>query len=356
MAQRERFDEPGAWHHVMNRGVARRTIAETRRDARYFLSRLARAVRSGWFEVHAYSLLNTHFHLLLRSPRGEMWRGMLRFQNGYVRWFNRIRRRDGPLLRGRFRSKRIQSNTYWRTVVRYIDQNAAAARIKNSGNTYPYCSAYHYLRASGPPWLTRDELEAVVRTCSNRDVYKPSDYRELFGTSLDLVENRLIEARMTSNVEGQDPLDELMNAVPSRVRSWMVKKAHLADGTESGFPLVTSTTVISRLQDCTAACPVWNLTVEGKSLDAWKPMLAGLLRSTGGLTYSQIACYCGCSPATVRTRVQLHTLLLRSSGEYADVAAKVLSRSIRKDWRIQSSSSTSGPVQKHQEAVVKADK
>jgi len=343
MAQRERFDEPWAWHHVMNRGLARRTIAETRRDARYFLSRLARAVRAGWFEVHAYSLLNTHFHLLLRSPRGEMWRGMRLFQNGYVRWFNRMRQRDGSLLRGRFRSKRIRSNTYWRTVVRYIDQNAASARISHHGTAYPYSSAYHYLRASGPPWLTRDEVEDVVRSCYIKVGYKPSAYRTFFGTPLEKIEDRLIDARMTSNIEGRDPLDELMNAAPSKVRAWMMKKANLADGTEAGFPLAAPQTIARKLLGYAAGSPAWNLTIEGKNLDGWKPMLAGLLRCSCGLTYSQIAGYCQCSDSTIRGRLQRHTLLMRSGGEYADKAAIVLASSMRKSWKNYSNLSTLGP-------------
>ena len=47
MPRSPRFDSAGRWFHVMNRGLARRTIFENRRDVRYFLSRLAYAVRRG---------------------------------------------------------------------------------------------------------------------------------------------------------------------------------------------------------------------------------------------------------------------------------------------------------------------
>ena len=38
MAQRARHDEPGALHHVYNRGIAKRTVFERRGDCRFFLS------------------------------------------------------------------------------------------------------------------------------------------------------------------------------------------------------------------------------------------------------------------------------------------------------------------------------
>ena len=94
----------------MNRGLARRTVFETRQDVRAFLARLALCVRRGELEVHAYCVLTTHYHLLVRS-RGKLSEGLRRVQNDYVRWFNRARRRDGPLFRGRFLSKHVGSLT-----------------------------------------------------------------------------------------------------------------------------------------------------------------------------------------------------------------------------------------------------
>lgn len=72
MPRGERLDEAGAWHHVFNRGLARRTVFEAERDGRAFLSLLARSVRNRRLEVHAYCLMSTHFHLLVRSVDGRL--------------------------------------------------------------------------------------------------------------------------------------------------------------------------------------------------------------------------------------------------------------------------------------------
>lgn len=53
MTRIARDDQPGSWHHVFNRAIARRTLFERRADFRYFLAQLAWAVRRGEIEGHS---------------------------------------------------------------------------------------------------------------------------------------------------------------------------------------------------------------------------------------------------------------------------------------------------------------
>ncbi len=153
MARSPRCDGPGVWHHVMNRGIARRAVFEDSRDVRFFLSRLARAVRAGSIEVHSYCVMTTHFHLLVRSPDGNLSRAMCRVLDDYVRRFNRIRKRDGSLFRGRFRSRPVESLEYRRRLVHYIDANPVLAGLVATHALYPHGSAHWYAQDSGPIWL-----------------------------------------------------------------------------------------------------------------------------------------------------------------------------------------------------------
>ncbi|MFT5478904.1 MAG: putative transposase, partial [Planctomycetota bacterium] len=67
----------------MNRGIARRSMFESRDDIRYFMACLARGVRRGQIEIHAWCVMTTHYHLLVYSPRGELSVAMGRAQNDY---------------------------------------------------------------------------------------------------------------------------------------------------------------------------------------------------------------------------------------------------------------------------------
>lgn len=121
----------------MNLGLARRTSFETRADMRFFLACLASEVRASRLEIHAFCILTTHDHLLLRSPSGELSRVMQRVQNEYSRWFNRGRQRDGPLYRSRFLSKPVRSEHDRKLLVRYIDANPVTAGLVVRPEDYP---------------------------------------------------------------------------------------------------------------------------------------------------------------------------------------------------------------------------
>lgn len=332
MGKKARFDEPGAWHHVLNRGIARRTIIENRQDVRYFLTQLALAVKAGWFEVHAYSILSNHFHLLLRSVDGHMWRGMQQFQSRYVRWFNRTRDRTGHLLGSRYFSKRICSEVYWRTVVRYIDQNALSEAIPHRETVYPYCSRYFYLRKSGPSWLTRNVLESVVCDDSNTNSYDPSDYDVVFGLPIKTVEKNLSEHWIDSDFSEQEILDDLFTASPPEIRSWMIGRARIADGTEPGLPVADVQTILRLIRERAAGKPIKSVLYNGMKRDVWSLLAAGLLRSVCGQTHQELAQVCHCSASTLYSRCRIHSTLLQTNSEYAQLASEILAETFRSDW------------------------
>ena len=328
MGRNPRFDEPGRWHHVMNRGIARRTLFETRDDVRFFLSRLARTVRRGQLEVHAFCVMSTHFHLLVRSPRGELSSALQAIQNEYVRRFNRQRRRDGSLVRGRFRSKPVDSLRYRRTLVRYIDENPVSAGLVSSTFLYPHGSARHYLSPAGPPWLARDWVERCVREALQQADYSPLSYPDVFGAPLPPGLRRLIERRLDAGPSREDPLDGLLEAAAPRVRAWMRRKAELADGTKPGIPLVDPESVEEVLTGEASIAGPWQVKLARKSADAWVLAKVALLRELCGTTFEEAARRSDRSIQGAWSLYRRHRELVICDEEYstrvADLAGKVL--------------------------------
>jgi len=316
MGRHSRFDSPGAWHHVMNRGIAKRTLFENELDIRTFLSRLALTVRAGKLEVHSYCVLTTHFHLLLRSPEEQLSAALQVVQNSYSRWFNRSRKRDGPLYRGRFRSKRVDSEDYRLNLIRYIDENAVQAGLAETPSAYPHASAHFYAQPRGPIWLERSFVESVVRRHFRSSSYDPADYAKTFGAPLPEGLRRLVERRIVLQSAGKDPLDDLIGAAPFQVLEWMRRKARLADGTEVGLPVCDSEDITAMVAAERARLGEWLLDGQGRRSDGWKVLEVALLRELCGATLAEAGDRTGTTINGAYQRYTRHRRALESDATY----------------------------------------
>ena len=309
----------------MNRGIARRSVFETRADARYFLSRVAREVRAGRIEVLAYALMTNHFHLLVRSPRGELGRAIGRVENAYVRWFNRRRRRDGPLFRGRFRSRPLGDREHLFVLLRYIDHNPVEARSCARPEQHPWGSARHYARPSGPRWLARAEVELDVARAARRDAYRPEDYARLLGLPPTAEQRSLVEVRLEARGDREDELARLRAAAPERVARWLAERARAADGRAVLVPMVSPRTLQTSLAEARAGDPAWQVVLHGRRRDGWPIVGAGLLRIACAQTLREVARRGGISERTASRAIEEHRRLCRDErGEYAARAGRVL--------------------------------
>ena len=74
-------------------------------------------------EVHSYCLMGNHYHLLLKTPRGNLSRTMQHIDGVYTQRHNRRKRTDGSLFRGRYKAIVIDASNYLLQVSRYIHRN-----------------------------------------------------------------------------------------------------------------------------------------------------------------------------------------------------------------------------------------
>lgn len=322
MSRRPRFDAPGRLHHVMNRGIARRTVFETRDDARYFLSLLAREVRAGHLRVYAFSILTTHFHLLVASPNGDISGAMRRVLNRYVRYFNRTRRRDGSLFRGRFRSRPVVSLFYRFTLIRYIDQNAVKARLVSDASTYPYGSARVYAAVRRPLWL--DTAWVDMRMGGPDPSRRAARYRDVFGPALTDAERALVVSRVQGPAILEDELDDLLAHASPSVLEWMKRKARLADQTKPGQIYVDARNVLAQIEQVQPNRPDFECVPEKlRRRSAWPIVRVGLLRDLSGSTFQQIAVALDISQGSAQVRANQHRRLIKRDPAYAEVTARL---------------------------------
>jgi len=201
----------GEWYHCYNRGVEKRRIFENTKDYERFLmllyvsnsqerihlsdfgqSRqgptlpevLAAERGAPLVDIGAYCLMSNHFHLLLR-PLTE--KGiplfMQKVSTGYSMYFNKKNDRSGTLIQGKFKSRWIDTDVYFRRALNYIHANAAElyepgwkqGNIKNKKVlkkkllAYPFSSLSLYVEDKPHPIVNKDAVTAMLERLPTLD-------------------------------------------------------------------------------------------------------------------------------------------------------------------------------------------
>ena len=197
MPRRLRIEFEGAIYHVMARGNTRQDIVHDDDDCRRVLATLERAVgRFGW-EVLAFVVLSNHRHLVLKTPRPNLAKGMQAFLSGYAQWSARRRRWSGHLFQGRYRAEMIEDESYYGTVSRYVHLNPVRAGLVARPEQWEWSSYPGYQRPKRRvSWVAYDALLTAWRDDRGGDdpasTYRgfvdagleqppPSPFREAFG-------------------------------------------------------------------------------------------------------------------------------------------------------------------------------
>lgn len=138
MARLPRLTLPGFPHHVIQRGNNRQAIFLDRADFEAMLVLLDENARKFQVALHAYVLMDNHFHLLATPSTGDGLPQMMQsIGRSYVRYFNQRHGRTGTLWEGRYRSTVIQSERYLLACMVYIDLNPVRAGMAARAADYP---------------------------------------------------------------------------------------------------------------------------------------------------------------------------------------------------------------------------
>jgi REP element-mobilizing transposase RayT len=124
--------------------------------------------KTDW-QVHAYCLMNNHFHLVVETPNANLVAGMRWFLSTYTSRFNRRHKQFGHLFSGRYKSLIVDGSGsgYLRTVCDYVHLNPVRAKLllpEQRVSDYVWSSWPEYLKApeGRPRWLRVDRLLGEV--------------------------------------------------------------------------------------------------------------------------------------------------------------------------------------------------
>lgn len=155
MPRQARIDAPGALHHIIIRGIERRSIFKDNTDRGSFLDRLGAVLSDTTTCCYAWCLMSNHVHLVLRTGTAPIATVMRRLLTGYAVTFNRRHRRHGQLFQNRYKSILCQEDAYLLELVRYIHLNPLRAKIVKDLKqleSYPYAGHSVILGKSKRRW------------------------------------------------------------------------------------------------------------------------------------------------------------------------------------------------------------
>lgn len=248
MARQLRHHYAGGWYHITARGMGRREIFEDDRDREHFIELLAGMVGRYGVVLHAYVLMDNHYHLLIETPAGNASRALQWLNLSYAAWFNAKHDRSGPLFQARFKSIPVEGEGSWAlTCSVYIHLNPVRLRSLGQGKEdrarekagllpegptaeqvkarlaalrrHPWSSYHAYAGyAAKPDWLTCDRLWWHAGQEKGAD--PKADYRRHVEEYLRQGVEEGVCGRLTSAlaIGGAAFVERLRRKVPKRAR------------------------------------------------------------------------------------------------------------------------------------------
>jgi putative transposase len=109
--------------------------------------------------VHGYAIMPNHFHLLLESTRGNLSRAMRHLTGVFTQRLNAMRGWDGPVFRGRYRNRVVETDAYWMHLLAYVHLNPLRAHLVMDLADDAWTSHLAYVgKSTAPQWLTTSGL------------------------------------------------------------------------------------------------------------------------------------------------------------------------------------------------------
>lgn len=154
-----------AVYHVMSRGNGGAEIFLDGDDCRFFLELLGRLASRFNVQIFAFCLMSNHYHLFLRTLEPNLSDAMRWLNSAYSIRFNRLHRRRGHVLQGRYKSVLVDEQSHWFRLSAYIHLNPVRAGIVSDPEEYEWSSCRDYTRPhSRFKWLDSGPVLAPYGT------------------------------------------------------------------------------------------------------------------------------------------------------------------------------------------------
>lgn len=161
MARPLRIEYPDACYHVSNRGEDADKIFPGPKYFQAFLEGLSQSASRFNVNILAYCLLKNEYHLLIKTPEGNLSRFMRQVDGLYTQAYQKMRNEAGSVFKARYKSVLVQPDKYLLDVSSYIHNLPRKNRTNPDSWRWSSLAAYSN-KAKAPAWLERQEVLASM--------------------------------------------------------------------------------------------------------------------------------------------------------------------------------------------------
>ena len=141
-------------------------------------------------DIIAYSLLPTHFHLLVRQhTRDGIPRLLKQLTNAYTYYYNRKNKRSGPLMQGRYKAAGVDIDKQLKYLIRHLDREPEQGGLTPDFSTYPYSSCHEYLEENDNQITKQRLIRSFLSNSTNYSSFMDDeeDYQKTYPTIKDIL-------------------------------------------------------------------------------------------------------------------------------------------------------------------------
>jgi len=147
MARQLRIEIEGGFYHITSRGNLKERIFFADDDRKKFLEILERTKNRYGYILHAYALMDNHFHLLIETPKANISQIMQNINTSYTVYINNKYQRSGHLFQGRYKSIIVDKDSYLLELSRYIHLNPVRSGLVKHPQDYIWTSYLDYVES-----------------------------------------------------------------------------------------------------------------------------------------------------------------------------------------------------------------
>ena len=141
-----RIEKENGVYHIINRGNYRQDLFINEGAHLAFENCLFEACEKCDWVLEGFCVMTNHFHLVVRTPKGNLVYGMKWLQSTFANRYHRFRKVHGKLFQGRYKSLIVDQDSHLGALLHYVHLNPVRAGMVTVNELKNYrWSSFWYL-------------------------------------------------------------------------------------------------------------------------------------------------------------------------------------------------------------------